>query len=81
LCSRRWCRRQQWIGLLRGELMAGSATEYLNQARACAKLAEHMKPEDKERMLAVAESWLKLAEAAAKEAEKSELQSTRQKTG
>ena len=61
--------------------MAGSATEYLNQARACAKLAEHMKPEDKERMLAVAESWLKLAEAAAKEAEKSELQSTRQKTG
>jgi hypothetical protein len=45
-----------------------SVTEYLERARECADLAEKLKDEDKQRLMAVADAWLKLADEAAKQA-------------
>jgi hypothetical protein len=43
-----------------------SVSEYLERARECAALAEKMTGDDKTRMLAVAQAWLKVAEEATK---------------
>jgi hypothetical protein len=43
-----------------------AVTEYLERARECAAMAEHMKPNDRKAMLDIADEWLKLADAATK---------------
>ena len=46
---------------------SASVTEYLERARECAALADAMKDDDeKTKMLAVADAWLKFADDAAK---------------
>ena len=47
-----------------------SVTDYLERARECAAMAETMGPEEKKKLLDVAEAWLKLADDAAKQAAK-----------
>jgi hypothetical protein len=46
-------------------------TQYLEQARACAELADRSPPNDRKKILEIAETWLKLADSAAKDAAKS----------
>jgi len=46
-----------------------SVTDYLKRAREAAALAERM-PDERARLLEIAEAWLKLAEETAKEAAK-----------
>jgi hypothetical protein len=48
-----------------------SVTEYLERARAVAGLADKSTGAEKTRLLDIAEAWLKLAETAASQAEKS----------
>ena len=43
---------------------------YLERARACSELADQGPANDKKAILEIAEAWLKLADAAAKEKEK-----------
>ena len=43
---------------------------YLERARACSDLADQAPANDKKAILEIAEAWLKLADAAAKEKEK-----------
>ena len=43
---------------------------YLERARACSELADQAPANDKKAILKIAEAWLKLADAAAKEKEK-----------
>ena len=47
-----------------------NVTDYLERARECAAMAERMTPEEKKKLLELAEAWLKLADEAAKEAVK-----------
>ena len=47
-----------------------SVSEYLERARECAARAENMTGDEKVKMLAVAEAWLKVADEVAKEATK-----------
>jgi hypothetical protein len=49
-----------------------SVTLYLERARECAALAEHMKPADKKTMLEIAEAWAGLAQAEATERTKAD---------
>jgi hypothetical protein len=46
---------------------AATVTDCLERARECAALAENMTDDDKIKMLAVAEAWLKVADEIAKE--------------
>jgi hypothetical protein len=46
-----------------------SVSEYLERARECAALAENMTGDEKTKMLAVAQAWLKVADEAAKVAD------------
>jgi hypothetical protein len=39
-----------------------SVTDYLERARECAAMAETMGPEEKKKLLDIAEAWLKLAD-------------------
>jgi hypothetical protein len=48
-----------------------SVTEYLERAREVAVLADRKTGAEKARLLDIAEAWLKLAETAANEAQKS----------
>ena len=50
--------------------MPGTVTEFLERARQCAALAENMTGDEKTKMLAVANAWLKAADEVAKEASK-----------
>jgi hypothetical protein len=45
---------------------AVSVSEYLERARECAAMAETSEPEEKKKLLEIAEAWLKLADEAAK---------------
>jgi hypothetical protein len=45
-----------------------TVTEYLERARKCAALADRKSGEQRKRLLAIAEAWLRLAEDAAAEA-------------
>jgi len=45
---------------------AVSVSDYLERARECAAMAETMGPEEKKKLLDIAEAWLKLADDAAK---------------
>ena len=47
-----------------------SVSDYLERARECAAMAEAMGPEEKKKLLDIAEAWLKLADDAAKDAVK-----------
>jgi hypothetical protein len=49
-----------------------SVTVYLERARECAALAEHLKPADKKAMLEIAEAWAELARAEAAEQAKTD---------
>ena len=46
-----------------------SVSEYLERARECAAMAENMTGDERTKMLAVAQAWLKVADEAAKLAE------------
>ena len=43
-------------------------SDYLQLARDCAEIADRLGPQDKKKLLAVADAWLKLADDAAKAA-------------
>jgi hypothetical protein len=45
-----------------------TVTEFLERARDCAALAEQLDGDDKNKMIEIAEAWLKLADEAAKTA-------------
>jgi hypothetical protein len=49
-----------------------SVSNYLERARECAALAERMTPEEKKKILEIAEAWLSLAADEAKEIAKLE---------
>ena len=57
-------------------------TEFLERARECAALADHMSGEHREAVLALAETWLKLADAEALKAQaRAERQTARKLIG
>ena len=45
-----------------------SVTEHLQRARECADIAERLTGKDKEKLLEIAEAWLRIADDAAKAA-------------
>jgi len=51
-------------------MVAATVSDCLERARECAALAETLEGDEKVKMQAVAEAWLKVADEAAKEATK-----------